>query len=285
MHDSDHPPHGLRFDLPRLCAQLQRRRALSLFTGIGLAGVLPLVACGGGSSDAAGTSPSSGGGSSGGSSTCSLIPDETAGPYPSDGSNSANGAVANALLLADIVRRDIRSSIGGLSGTAAGVPLTVTLTLVNPSGSCATLAGRAVYLWHCDRDGLYSMYSAGVTNQNYLRGVQVSDSAGQVTFQTIFPACYSGRWPHIHFEVFSSLATATRGANDIKTSQLALPQAACVEVFNNASGYSRSISNLAAVSLASDGVFGNDGGVTQLASVTGSAAAGYSASLTVGVSA
>ena len=101
----------------------------------------------------------------------------------------------------------------------------------------ASLAGHAVYLWHCTRDGNYSLYSSSVLDENYLRGVQVSDSNGQVTFTTIFPGCYSGRWPHMHFEIYSSLATATSGNNDVKTSQLALPAAACNQVYGVASGY------------------------------------------------
>ena len=58
-------------------------------------------------------------------------------------------------------------------------------------------------MWHCDRLGRYSLYGAGVTNQNYLRGTQEADASGNVTFTSIFPGCYSGRWPHIHFEVYS----------------------------------------------------------------------------------
>lgn len=82
------------------------------------------------------------------------------------------------------------------------------------------LAGYAIYLWHCNRDGGYSMYSSGITAENYLRGVQVTDSNGEVTFSTIFPGCYSGRWPHIHFEVYASLdaATTTPASNQVRTS-------------------------------------------------------------------
>ena len=60
---------------------------------------------------------------------------------------------------AGVVRSDIRSSFAGLSGTADGVPLTIVLTIVSAS-TCAPLAGRAVYLWHCDREGRYSLYTA-----------------------------------------------------------------------------------------------------------------------------
>jgi protocatechuate 3,4-dioxygenase beta subunit len=283
MHN-DHP-HGLQADWPQLQEQARRRKALRWLGGLGLAGSLPLLGCGGGGDANAGTTTVTGTGTGTGTNTgsCSAIPDETAGPYPGDGTNASGGSIANALTLTDIVRRDIRSSIGGATGTAGGIPLTVTLTLVNANNSCALLSGYAVYLWHCTREGGYSLYSTGVTGENFLRGVQVSDANGQLTFQTIFPGCYSGRWPHIHFEVFRTLGAATSGANDIKTSQLALPQAACSTVYAGASGYSASVANLAAISLASDNVFSNDGAALQLATVTGDLVNGYAASLTVGV--
>ena len=68
------------------------------------------------------------------------------------------------------------------------------------------------------------MYSDGVTDQNYLRGVQVADSTGMVRFTSIFPACYDGRWPHIHFEVYPDQASITDSTSAIATSQVALPQ-------------------------------------------------------------
>jgi protocatechuate 3,4-dioxygenase beta subunit len=110
----------------------------------------------------------------------------------------------------------------------------------------------------------------------------VTGSDGTVTFQTIFPACYSGRWPHIHFEIYRDANTASAWTNKLHTSQLAMPQDACTAVYNGASGYSASIANLASVSLTSDNVF-SDGVTTQLAEVTGSVAAGYAARLQVGI--
>lgn len=83
---------------------------------------------------------------------------------------------------------------------AAGVPTTIKLRVADADSDKA-LAGAAVCLWHCDQEGRYSLYSNGVEDENYLRGVQETDSSGTATFTSIFPACYSGRWPHIHFEV------------------------------------------------------------------------------------
>jgi protocatechuate 3,4-dioxygenase beta subunit len=210
--------------------------------------------------------------------TCSEIPEETAGPYPGDGSNGPN-----VLATSGVVRSDITTSFGGLSGTAAGIPLTVKLKLVDASNGCQTLEGYVVYLWHCDAQGRYSLYSSGVTNQNFLRGVQEVDAEGYVTFTTIFPGCYDGRWPHIHFEIYPSLDQATASSNKIATSQLALPEAACASVYAT-SGYPSSASNLAGTSLSSDNVFG-DGSTEQLATVTGSTSAGFTATLHVGVAA
>lgn len=214
--------------------------------------------------------------------TCSTIPQETAGPYPGDGTNTSNGSTANALLLSGIVRSNIVSSIAGASGTAVGVPLTIKLKLVNSAASCASLAGFAVYLWHADAQGRYSMYSSGVTGENYLRGVQVSDSSGELSFTSIFPGCYDGRWPHIHFEVYSSLAAAVSGRNAVRTSQLALPAEAASAVYAT-SNYPSSASNLGRVSLSTDNVF-SDGVSLQTPTVSGSVSAGYTVTLQVAVS-
>src|SRR4051812_8868074 len=97
-----------------------RRRILRGMLGGSL---LPLLGCGGAAEEQeGGTDAGTGGGADGGAvAGCAKIPEETQGPYPGDGSNGAN-----ALAISGIVRSDIRSSIGGASGVADGVPLTVT---------------------------------------------------------------------------------------------------------------------------------------------------------------
>jgi protocatechuate 3,4-dioxygenase beta subunit len=285
----DHHDHALSFDLQKLNAlRLRRRRALAWLAGAS-AGALPLLGCGGSSDDelagtASTTSTSTTSTTTGSSTTttssasCSVIPTETNGPYPADGTTALN-----ALLLSGIVRSDIRSSFNGASGVAAGVPLTVTLQVTNANASCAGLSGYAVYIWHCDREGRYSLYSSGVTGENYLRGVQVTDANGQVQFTTIFPACYSGRWPHIHVEIYPSLASATSVAHVAKITQIALLKDACDAVYAT-SGYSASIANLAQISLATDNVF-SDGATLETPAMTGSASAGYALSMSMAVAA
>ena len=285
MHDHD---QGLAHDLQQLQrGQLARRRALQWLAG---SSVLTLLGCGGGASGettatSADTASGTDSGSTSGTSTtntCSLIPEETAGPYPGDGSNSANGAIANALALSGIVRSDIRTSIAGATGVAGGVPLTMTLKLLNTSGNCASLAGYAIYLWHCDREGRYSMYSSGVTGENYLRGVQVTGSDGTASFTTIFPGCYLGRMPHMHFEIYRNANTASSWSNRLRTSQIAFAVADCSTVYAQAPGYSASAANLGKISFASDNVF-SDGVSSQMATLSGNVAQGYTGSLSIGL--
>ena len=164
------------------------------------------------------------------------------------------------------------------------MPLTIRLLIQDEGNACEPLADAAVYIWHCDREGRYSLYSQGAEDQNYLRGVQAAGDDGMVTFTSIFPACYSGRWPHIHFEVYPSLSAASDAGNRIATSQVALPQDICEEVYGQ-TGYEQSVSNLQQVSLTSDGVFGDDGGAHQLGTISGSVADGLTVELAVPVNA
>jgi len=288
LHDHD---KGLTHDLPKIVARgYGRRGLLGLMGGLGAA---TLAGCALGDSDTEVVSspgtPSQGGdappGGPGGAAPSNgsavtvaegEIPEETAGPYPGDGSNGVN-----VLTESGIVRQDITSSFGGASGIAEGVPLTIRLKVYDTNGSdVAPLAGAAVYLWHCDRDGNYSMYSDDVVDENYLRGVQESDEDGALSFTSIFPAAYSGRWPHIHFEVYPSIDDATSASNKLRTSQIALPEDVCLEVYSDAEGYEGSLTNVGQTSLETDNVF-SDGYSLQMATVTGSVDSGYIASLNV----
>lgn len=266
-HDEPHEDYGgLLRDLKSTGSAMNRRQVLRFAASLG---ALTLFGC---KTSLADTSDD---GNSNTVGNCSKIPSETAGPFPGEGSNGPN-----VLNQTGVVRKDLRSSFAGLSGTADGIPLTIALNLVSAS-TCSPLAARAVYLWHCDRPGRYSLYSNGVTNQNYLRGVQEADANGHLEFTSIFPGCYAGRWPHIHFEVYPSLNAATNVANKVATSQIALPKATCDLVYAT-SGYESSVTNLSQISLATDNVF-SDGAALELATVTGSVAAGLTATLTVAI--
>ena len=245
------------------------------------------MACGGGSdstgTDSSGSSSGTTGTSTGTTGSCTVIPEETGGPYPGDGTNSNASGIVNVLTQTGVVRSDIRSSFNGASGTAAGIPLTIKLKIVNANNSCGAAGEFAVYLWHCDREGRYSLYSSGVTDQNYLRGVEAADANGDLSFTTIFPGCYDGRMPHVHFEVYRSLAQSTSASNRIKTSQFTFPMATLNEVYAT-SGYSSSASNLSRISYATDNIF-SDGYSLQLGTMSGNVTDGYVVTLTVAVAA
>ncbi len=284
MPEHDHAEiynRGLQFDLSTL---MRRRRLLGLFAGAGLATLVgcttdgeatPATSTSAASPTLGSASPSASESTAAGNTTREIA-EETAGPFPGDGSNGPN-----VLTRTGIVRSDIRSSFATSSTVAGGVPLTINLTVLDLAAGSVPLAGGAVYLWQCDREGRYSMYSAGVTNENYLRGVQEIDSAGRIRFTSIFPACYPGRWPHLHFEVYRSLASATSAGNKIATSQLAFPKDACDAVYAS-DGYSASARAMSSLSLETDNVF-RDGYADQVGTVTGGVGSGLSVALSVPV--
>lgn len=261
LHDDDHHAHDLGFahDLPRL---IGRRRLLALMGGMGLVGLA------GGPAAAL---------------DCVALPWETAGPYPADGSNVKNGQVVNALTQQGVIRQDLRTSFGSLTRVADGLQLDLELTLVNADG-CTPLEGHAIYLWHCDTTGNYSLYD--ITDANFLRGVGVADAEGKVRFTTIFPGCYDGRWPHIHFEVFESIEAAVSGEASVLTAQIAMPEADCADVYAADARYSNGTVNLGRISIATDNVF-SDNSADEIAQqtpvLTGDPQRGYTGVVTIAV--
>ncbi|MGC3964192.1 MAG: intradiol ring-cleavage dioxygenase [Rhodocyclaceae bacterium] len=230
-----------------------RRKAIGTLGALGVAGFLaPALA------DAA-TPPRAVG--------CTLIAQETAGPFP----------LLEALSNRAIVRRDITEG-------RSGVPLALQLSLVDVARGCAPIAGAAVYVWHCDREGAYSGYEgrgdASVARQTFLRGVQVSDAAGRVRFDTIYPGWYPGRVTHVHVQVY--LHDDLRG-RAMATSQLAFPDDVTRAVYASPL-YAAHGQNTSVRRVVDDFAFA-DGAVTQMLDVTGSAAEGYRAVLAMGVSA
>src|SRR4051794_23420609 len=183
--DAEDHDLGLSHDLPKIVERsgMGRRGLLALFGGVG---AIAVAGCGSDDAGSASSSVSEG-----------EIPEETVGPYPGDASNGPD-----VLSESGVVRSDITSSFGSSATMAAGVPAKIRFEVVDASAGCTPLKEAAVYVWHCDGHGRYSMYSNGVTNENFLRGVQGTDTDGVLTFASLFPGCYSGRWPHIHFEVY-----------------------------------------------------------------------------------
>ena len=142
---------------------------------------------------------------------CDLSPRETAGPFPNK-------------TPADLARENIISD-------RTGVPLLISLTIVDQSNDCGPLAAVFVDVWHCDAQGYYSQYGGSglqptdLTDKDFLRGRQTTDANGQVSFISIFPGWYPGRAPHIHLEVRDA------SENSIRVSQIAFPKDICDTVY------------------------------------------------------
>ncbi len=105
-----------------------------------------------------------------------------------------------------------------------------------PRSTCGTATG----------EGGYSMYSEGVTDENYLRGVQEADADGSLSSRRSSRPAYDGRWPHMHFEVYESLDARPACTGKLRTSQLALPADVCEQVYGVAEGYDASVIDLRA---------------------------------------
>ena len=182
---------------------------------------------------------------------CVVSPSETIGPYPS---------------LSNFIRSDIREN-------KLGLPLTLTISVVNTNSSCAAVAGALVDIWQCDADGNYSQYGSERT-LTYLRGLQTTDAGGKVTFVTIYPGWYQGRATHIHVEV-------TINGRAVKVTQIAFPEDVTASVYRTGV-YASSGQNPTTNSR--DGVF-SDGVADELITLTGGdATSGYTGRFQVGVS-
>jgi protocatechuate 3,4-dioxygenase beta subunit len=210
---------------------------------------------------------------------CLVPPEETGGPFPADGSNdNGEGEEANVLDDAEVVRSNITASLDG-SGVQPGVPMTLNISVMDASTGCVPMPGAAVYVWHANRDGEYSVYNVGMnpghSGDSYLRGVQIADTNGQLSFTTILPGRYSGRASHIHFAVFSDGTFANR----LLTSQMAFDDDQADALYAAAEGYSRSVGGN---HNDQDNIF-SDGVDEQMLTLTGDASTGVIGTIVVGI--
>ena len=180
---------------------------------------------------------------------CVVTPSETAGPFPS---------------ITLPVRSDVRED-------RAGLPLTLAITVVNAGASCAPVTNASVEIWHCDAAGNYSEYG-NLTSSTWLRGIQPVDGSGVARFTTIYPGWYAGRATHIHIEVFVN-------NRSVKTSQIAFPEEINSAVYTTGVYASKGQNP---TKNTNDGIFA-DGVTSELATLTGSASSGYSATFQVGI--
>lgn len=252
---------------------LTRRSALLALGGAASAGVL--LSCGGGSDGdtVTSTSSTSGGTSSGAttsttsSTACTVTPEGEIGPYFVDDSAAAFN------------RGDIRSNLDG-SDTQTGIPVTLNITVVDSENSCVGLQSAQIDIWHCNAPGVYSAENvedtSGVT---WLRGYQLTDSAGQATFTTIFPGWYQGRTTHIHLRIRSKYSEASSTSDGTNTTQLFFPQATVDTINTTVAPYSAHGTN--PTTNAADRVYTTETGGKMELALSGDATAGYTASVTI----
>ncbi|KAI0023357.1 Intradiol ring-cleavage dioxygenase [Xylariomycetidae sp. FL0641] len=111
-----------------------------------------------------------------GNNSCALIPETTQGPY----------YVTGEMIRSDVVEDQV------------GVPLYIDVQVID-TNTCEPLEGVAMDFWSCNATGQYSgIASQAGLDTTWLRGIQVSDAEGVVSYQSIMPGHYAGRTHHLH---------------------------------------------------------------------------------------
>jgi len=121
--------------------------------------------------------------------------------------------------------------------------------------ACRLRAGPSIF-WHCDRDGLYSLYT--IPQESYLRGTQVSDENGRLDFVTVFRDAIPAAGRICIWRNFASLADATNGKNSGAHDAARFARDVCADVYGNAKGYEGSRNPFSHVSIAGDVSFGDN---------------------------
>ncbi|HTT04727.1 MAG TPA: hypothetical protein VMF64_05510 [Steroidobacteraceae bacterium] len=243
------------------------RRSILTLIGGGLAAAVS--ACGGDDASTSSTSSSSSSTSSTTTGACSTTPEGEIGPYFAD--DSATG----------FQRSDITDNVDGTE-VQSGVALTFTVTVIDTENECSPMEGVQVDIWHCNASGIYSdIASENTSSQNWLRGYQITDTNGVVTFTTIIPGWYSGRTTHIHLRLRSKYGEASSTTDGTNTTQVFFPQDLIDTLSTSVVPYSAEGSN--PTTNATDRVYSQQVDGETLLTLSGSTAGGYSANITVGL--
>ncbi|WP_395632915.1 T9SS type A sorting domain-containing protein [Flavobacterium sp.] len=194
--------------------------------------------------------------------SCTVTNSETAGPFPTI--NPANYSISNIV------------------GDRTGIAFTININIANINASCAAYQGVIVDIWHCDKDGYYSQYggtamqTVNYTSNNFLRGRQVSNASGVVSFTSIFPGWYQSRATHIHVHIYNASGTS------LLVTQIAFPEGtnSAVVLANAATAYGYTKGMTGYTYNASDNVF-SDGVTSEMSTVTGSVSGGFTLAHTI----
>lgn len=200
----------------------------------------------------------------GNGSACTKTRSETEGPFPT--------------------KSPAAYQITDITNNRTGIPFIIELAFKNTLKNCDPAWGLAVDIWHCDKDGYYSEYGGpgnpfqtkDMRNEHFLRGRQITNPDGIVTYKSIFPGWYDGRSTHIHVHIYSP-----KGQSLLIT-QIAFPEgsnSAVVQVnASSANGYTKGMSGY--TYNAQDGEF-KDGVSDEMSVVTGSVSTGYKLTHTI----
>ncbi len=197
--------------------------------------------------------------------SCTVTPTETEGPFPTKTPYPSN-----------YLRSDIRK------GDGVGSTMVSTLTVLDVGNNCEPLEDVYVDIWQCDTEGEYSEYGGSrmqpddYTDVSWLRGRQLTDATGEVTFTTIFPGWYQSRATHIHVHIFD------KSGNSLLVTQIAFPDSLVKTVNTEGAdyGYTKGMSGYTYNN--ADNVF-SDGFAKEIATVTGSLSEGFELTKTIRV--
>jgi protocatechuate 3,4-dioxygenase beta subunit len=249
-----------------------RRRVLGILVGAGSAlafGCGTTAIDGGGAVDARtpGAAGSTGTDAATDGATCAVTPEGEIGPYFADDSD------------ARFNRSNILPNIDGTS-VQAGIGLTLTVTVLDGQKGCAPTVGAQVDIWHCSAAGVYSDQSSERTStETWLRGYQITNTGGQITFTTIIPGWYAGRTTHIHLRVRSTYSAASSTSDGTNTTQLFFDQTFVDTLSTNVAPYNAEGKN--PTTNAGDHVYSGETKGANLLALSGDDTNGYTAAVTI----
>jgi protocatechuate 3,4-dioxygenase beta subunit len=201
------------------------------------------------------------------STACTVTPEGEIGPYFVDDSNSGFN------------RSNILANIDG-TNIQSGIPLELTIYIINAENACRPMADVQVDIWHCNANGVYSdIDSEKTAGLTWLRGYQLSDSDGKLVFNTIIPGWYQGRTTHIHLRICSIFNESTSPFDSSNTTQLFFPQTTIDVINTTVAPYKTKGANT--TTNADDQVFSPQTGGKTVLPLSGNNTNGYSSSITI----
>ncbi len=221
--------------------------------------------CSGSGATGSSGSGGAGGGADGG--TCAATLEGEIGPYFADDSASGYN------------RSNIVANLDGTE-VQTGIPFTLNVTVVDTEKGCAPYVGAQIDIWHCNPSGVYSAEASESTlSESWLRGYQITDAKGQVTFTTVIPGWYSGRTTHIHLRVRSSYSEASSTSDGTNTTQVFFDQTFVDRLATTVTPYSAEGTNPTTNAL--DRVYASQTQGENQMTLTGDDTTGYTASATI----